>query len=319
MLSACRACHIVQDRQTEMWCLILLFVAIAGCHAREQYHITPVALPATSASRIVGGSATTIQQYPFAVQIYYNNGFSCGGTLLTQRHVLSAAHCFVTTNGVVISPSTITIRVGSTFLYSGGATHQVSAIIVHESYGNPIRDNDIAVLLLRTAVTLNASVATAFIPIQGAVVPDNATVIAVGWGVTIQNGQNPSPVLNEVAIRKINRGICQANYLELQALEGIPYPVTSSMICAGILGVGGKDACQGDSGGPLIYNGIVVGVTSWGYGCAQPRYPGVSARVASYTTWINNTVTRYNGASSVGVARVTLLIPFLYLILSRSY
>ncbi|CAH1643866.1 unnamed protein product [Spodoptera littoralis] len=317
MLSACRACHIVLDRQTEMWCLILLFVAIAGLgHAEEEYHITPVALPASSASRIVGGTATTIQQYPFTVQIYRSNAFSCGGSLLTRRHVLSAAHCFVTSDGFVISPSVVTIRVGSTFLYSGGSTHQVSAIIVHENYGIPVRDNDIAVLLLRTAVTLSSTVATAYIPVQGAAVTDNATVIAVGWGLTSENAAGPSSVLNEVSIRKINLGTCQYNYLRLQSTSGIPYPVTSNMICAGILGVGGKDACQGDSGGPLLYGGVVVGVTSWGEGCAQADYPGVSARVSSYTTWINNTVNRYNGASSVDVVRVTLLIPFLYLILS---
>lgn len=62
--------------------------------------------------------------------------------------------------------------------------HRVSAIIVHELYNTPVRDNDVAVVLLSSAATLSNSVAIASIPLQGAVVPDNSTVVAVGWGRT---------------------------------------------------------------------------------------------------------------------------------------
>ncbi|XP_028171023.1 trypsin, alkaline A-like [Ostrinia furnacalis] len=58
--------------------------------------------------------------------------------------------------------------------------------------------------------------------------------------------------------------------------------------CSGWLDVGGRDQCQGDSGGPLFHNGVVVGVCSFGYGCALPGFPGVNARVSSFINWISS-------------------------------
>ena len=68
--------------------------------------------------------------------------------------------------------------------------------------------------------------------------------------------------------------------------------ITSSMLCAGYRGVGGKDACQGDSGGPYVCNNngnaVIAGVVSWGIGCAHPNYPGVYARVTKVLNWVKN-------------------------------
>ncbi|KAJ8707356.1 hypothetical protein PYW08_010608 [Mythimna loreyi] len=273
-----------------MWAVALLFIAVATCNA-EQFHLQTTSLPVTSENRIIGGTATTIQRYPYTVQVLYIAQFLCGGSLLTASHVLSAAHCFVTDTGSVLSPSRYTIRAGTTILNSGGSLHLVSAIRVHEQYNNPIRDHDVAVVTLNTPVNVATGVARlGFIPLPGEVVPDDAYVTAVGWGLTNVGSTAPSTVLNEVTVRKINNAVCRTRYLTLQTITGDPYPVTTSMLCAGLLDVGGKDACQGDSGGPLLYNGIIVGVTSWGAGCAEPNWPGVSARVSSYTNWINNTI-----------------------------
>ncbi|XP_041983200.1 trypsin, alkaline A-like [Aricia agestis] len=105
---------------------------------------------------------------------------------------------------------------------------------------------------------------------------------------SFQQGGSASPVLLDVTIYTVNTDECADRYLTLPT----PGIVTENMICAGILDVGGKDACQGDSGGPLYYgDNILVGVVSWGHGCANETYPGISTAVGSYTQWIlDNTI-----------------------------
>ncbi|XP_073958661.1 achelase-1-like isoform X2 [Choristoneura fumiferana] len=298
-----------------------MFLTRSNAATAEQYNLTVVQLPAEApapeapaegaapGSRIIGGTPAAIESYPYAVQILASNQLSCGGSLVTRRHVLSAAHCFVDSRGVLYSTSLFTIRVGTAQLNSGGTTRRVSRIVNHERYNvGWARDNDISVVVLASTVTLSARVALAFLPAQGNQVPDNAPVIAVGWGRTNAGVNQASPVLNQVAVYTVNLNTCAARYRQLEYIKNEPFPVTTNMICSGLLDVGGRDACQGDSGGPVIYAGVVVGVTSWGEGCALPTYPGVNARVSAYTNWINSTITRFNGAPSLSHASVCLLL-----------
>lgn len=97
-----------------------------------------------------------------------------------------------------------------------------------------------------------------------------------------QWGGQPSIILQHVQMYTINNDLCRNRYREL---PGSPV-VTSNMICAGLLDVGGRDACQGDSGGPLYAGDIIVGVVSWGHRCANETYPGLSTSVTSYTSWV---------------------------------
>ncbi|XP_021185174.3 trypsin CFT-1 isoform X2 [Helicoverpa armigera] len=314
-VSACRANQTMWDKRTNMWCVTLLLIAVASCNA-ESFELKTAELPPQTVSRIVGGVETTVERYPFIVQVLYNAQFYCGGSLLTSRHVLSAAHCFVNDFGYVLPANRFAIRMGTTFLNTGGSLHQVSQVIVHESYNNPSRDNDVAVVVLSTAATLSSSVQLAVLGARGQELPDNTTVTAVGWGLTHVNNTMPSTVLNEVTVMKVNRSVCEDRYRLLEEIHSVPFPVTNTMICAGILDVGGKDACGGDSGGPLLYGNVQVGVTSWGWSCAEPIWPGVYARVANYTDWIEAKIQQYNSAGISRVGAVTLLTPILFLILN---
>ncbi|CAB3232986.1 unnamed protein product [Arctia plantaginis] len=303
-----------------MLCVAIILIAIISCGAREiqddkkagDFNLTAVLfapLPPAIDTRIIGGSPTNIESFPFTVQILNSGQFVCGGSILTIRHILSAAHCFVEMNtGRPLRASLFSIRAEATFLNEAGRVHRASTIIIHHGYNHATVDNDVAVMVLRSNLRLNTRSQRARIPLQGNTVADNGTVVVVGWGRTRANVAQSSNVLNQVSVRIVNRAICRQRYLIHANLF-----VTENMICAGLLDIGGADACQGDSGGPLIYNGSIVGITSWGVRCADPILPGVYTEVSRYSSWINDTVTRFNGSprSQAGVAAVLMSLMFL--------
>ncbi|CAH2009728.1 unnamed protein product [Acanthoscelides obtectus] len=108
-------------------------------------------------------------------------------------------------------------------------------------------------------------------------VPEGATVISSGWGVTEMHSDIASDILRDVDLKIINNEIC---------LRKVKEAVTKRMICA-TGGRTGKDTCEFDSGGPLEYNGTLVGIVSWGRGCGIKNMPGVYTSVARLRPWID--------------------------------
>ncbi|XP_059051222.1 trypsin CFT-1-like [Achroia grisella] len=229
--------------------------------------------------RIVGGEVTSIDQWPEMVALLFSwTGStwsqSCGGSIINNRSVLSAAHCFVGD-----SPNNWRVRAGSTNAHSGGIVHDLGQIIIHSGYSSSTLDNDVAILRVSSNFVYSNVISAGSIAGTNYNLADNQVVYATGWGRTSPGGPL-SEQLRQVQIWSINLATCRSRYAEL----GLT--VTDNMLCSGWLDVGGRDQCQGDSGGPLFHNGVIVGVCSWGYSCATARYPGVNARVSSYTTWI---------------------------------
>ncbi|XP_041983199.1 transmembrane protease serine 9-like [Aricia agestis] len=247
----------------------------------------PVCTAAATPPRIVGGQPTTIDQYPSIVQVDYWGIWtgvwsqSCAASVLNSVYILSAAHCF---SGLLYLRQYRRIRAGSTYRNFGGVVLDISHEINHPSFGQNGADGDITVVRLAAPLTLTPVVQQAVIAPQGTVLPEDMPVVHAGWGYTTEGGV-ASDVLLDVTIYTIDRKLCADRYLTLPR----PQVVTENMICAGILDVGGKDACQGDSGGPLYYGTTLVGVVSWGEGCANATFPGVSTNVGSYTDWIIST------------------------------
>ncbi|WP_234401364.1 trypsin-like serine protease [Pseudoalteromonas sp. T1lg23B] len=224
---------------------------------------------------IVGGVETQPQSRPYQVALLMNGRQGCGGTLISQDWVLTAAHCVdnATTSG-------LTVRVGAhSISRNDGQTLRVSQIISHEQWrgANSIRSGyDIAVLRLASPASSQytpAKLATREIEQQYASVGDDVTVS--GWGLTSNRGR-PSDVLREVDLPVISNSTCSSQ---------LNYSIPSSVICGG--GQGGVSACNGDSGGPYavrVGNEFYsIGTVSWGIACQ-----GASAftRTTSYLDWI---------------------------------
>ncbi|KAL0850895.1 hypothetical protein ABMA28_006804 [Loxostege sticticalis] len=238
-----------------------------------------------SSDRIIGGSVTTINQYPEMaqlLQVVWGTYFfqDCGGIILNNRAILTAAHC--TFN---YGPAARRVRFGSSYRSSGGTVATINRIINHPNYNRPVQwDNDVSIVWINGNIPNTATSRPALIAGPNYFLADNQVVWAAGWGLTIpNNGDSFSNQLRHVQIWTVNQGICRQRY----AYSRPPMTVTDNMLCSGWLDVGGRDQCQGDSGGPLYHNGVVVGVCSWGGVCGSPFYPGVNARVSRYTNWIN--------------------------------
>lgn len=185
--------------------------------------------------------------------------------------VLTAAHCQSTRFN--------SVRIGSINKNSGGETIKPTKQIVHPGYSG--RNNDFRLLILPkkskfTPVAVNPNTA---IPAVG----KRQTVI--GMGTTAFNGQSSDRLL-KVNVNYISNDQCKKQYSSLFN--------PNVMLCAMVNG-GGKDACQGDSGGPLIdsVTKSLVGVVSWGAGCARPDKSGVYARVSAIYPWLKNQICKH--------------------------
>jgi secreted trypsin-like serine protease len=233
--------------------------------------------------RIVGGQPTALAGHPWAVAIASRQQFGtarsgqfCGGTLVTPTKVVTAAHCFYDESGRPTNRPGLRVIVGREDLTrTDGHEVTVRSIWVHPRYSFAANMQDVAVLTLSQPQT---GVPTLDLVGQGETQPYAAGTEAevYGWGDTRGDGSY-SPVLREVDVPIVPDGACASAYPGGAAEGGFD---AQGMVCAGEQ-QGGRDACQGDSGGPLVVAGRLVGVVSWGTGCAEAAHPGVYTRLSA--------------------------------------
>ncbi|XP_063702860.1 trypsin-1-like [Culicoides brevitarsis] len=221
--------------------------------------------------RIVGGEAVDVKDHPHQVSLQSSWHF-CGGSLISKDYVLTAAHCAQGQN-----PANLKVRVGSSFNAKGGELVQVQSLLVHPQYDSNTIDYDFALLKLNKSLEFSETVQPVKLTEQDKSPAAGTLCTVSGWGNT-QNPNESSDKLRAVSVPVVDQEECAQKYNEF-------YGVTPRMLCAG-LEEGGKDSCQGDSGGPLTSNGVLVGVVSWGKGCALKNFPGVYARVAAVRNWV---------------------------------
>ncbi|XP_058975884.1 trypsin-1-like [Musca domestica] len=235
---------------------------------------------APNGNRIVGGTQVRQNKYPWTAQLLKGRHYLrlfCGGSLINDRYVLTAAHC------VHGNRDQITIRLLQLDRSSRdpGITRKVARTIVHPQYNPNTIANDVALLKLESPVPFNDKIRPVCLPDANQNF-DGKNAVVAGWGLLKEGGQT-SNYLQEATVPIISNQECRRTRYKNK--------IQDVMLCAGLVKSGGKDACQGDSGGPLIVNEgrfKLAGVVSFGYGCAQVNAPGVYARVTKFLSWIES-------------------------------
>ncbi|XP_058463935.1 trypsin-1-like [Malaya genurostris] len=222
--------------------------------------------------RIVGGKDTTIKEHPYQISLRHSGAHSCGGSILNTNTILTAAHCV---NYPHAKPNEFSIRAGSTLRNEGGHLVTIDDIFIHPKYDDWTLEWDIAVLRLAHSLTFSESVQPILLPSRLFKIRQGSLATVTGWGGL--NYQGPSTnFLQKVFVPIVNTVACSKAYANFGAI--LPFH-----LCAGAAGF---DACQGDSGGPLVYDGKLIGIVSWGYGCAFNGYPTVYTRVSEFIDFI---------------------------------
>lgn len=287
-------------------------------------------------ARVFGGRPAQDGAWPAQVSLHFANipdlsseslfqSQFCGGTMITNQWVLTAAHCVVGQDGSTAAPESVLVR-GHSNALDRGVVYSLEKVISHPGYDPVVIDNDIALLKLSQPVRNDGTIGTIPLITANSALPEGPAMV-VGWGM-MEDGKFPANLM-ETDIRVVSNATCnagmaeqtrrdfggfllgmgRANRIPMQVLEqafmllttNLGDALTENMICAGIPS-GRQTSCNGDSGGPLMMqdtagNWVQVGIVSWGReplgatrSCGHQDLYAVYTRVSRYRGWIEQMV-----------------------------
>ncbi|XP_012135227.1 chymotrypsin-1-like [Megachile rotundata] len=218
-------------------------------------------------TQIVGGRDAPSGKFPYQVSLRKNGRHFCGGSIISSRHILTAAHCV---KGLE-TQKTITVVAGSTQLNSGGVSYKMQKAVRHKGFSQSTFVNDVAVIRVNRNITFNKLVK----PIKlasGRRTYDGYSCVLSGWG-SLQTGGNVSNNLQSINLTVLSVPKCRETYRSVQ----------NSHICT--YTKYGEGICDGDAGSPLVVKDIQIGIVSFGTPCGVGK-PDVYTRVSYFQSWI---------------------------------
>uniref|UniRef100_A0A3B3ZTI7 coagulation factor Xa n=1 Tax=Periophthalmus magnuspinnatus TaxID=409849 RepID=A0A3B3ZTI7_9GOBI len=232
-------------------------------------------------TRIVNGEDCPPGECPWQALLLNeeHRGF-CGGTILNDYIILTAAHCMNQSRHIYVVLGEFDTQVK----HGNEAVHQVEKVLLHHKYRPDTYHNDIALIKLKTHITFSRYIIPACLPTKDfaeKVLMREPDGLVSGFG-RLGEFSRPSSILQRLAMPYVDRAKC---------MESTQFRISGRMFCAGYE-TGGKDACQGDSGGPHVtrFSGtyFITGIVSWGEGCARRGKFGVYTQVSKYIPWIRD-------------------------------
>ena len=274
--------------------------------------VTPSAVAGLVEPRVVNGRPPVTGEFGFLAAVRIEAGsdgyYSCGGTFVSSTQVVTAAHCFYDENGRRLTSASASPASGTTW---PSKFVTASKVEIHANYSPTREDHDIALITLSRPV---AGVTTATVPSLAqwsALTTAGSKVASAGWGRTSSGGDSPDDFL-VADLTVVPDAVCGSSVATYRVGSVTYHGLggnfdADQMLCAGGATTAGKaiDTCQGDSGGPLVSGSTLVGIVSWGLGCAgfddgKPitLTPGVYTRLGTFLTWLSD---RGVGSSDVGL------------------
>ncbi|GCB78662.1 hypothetical protein scyTo_0020132 [Scyliorhinus torazame] len=257
---------------------ILSCLAFFGAAYGRNCGVPAISPVITGYARIVNGEDAVPGSWPWQVSMQQRNGFHfCGGSLINENWVVTAAHCSVSTRHVVV--------IGDYNKCTADGKSQsisVAKAITHPYWNSNTINYDITLVKLSSPVKFNQQVSPVCLAGTNSIISAGKLCVTTGWGLTNSNAFRTPCILQQTSLPILSNVQCQKYWGNM---------ISDVMICAG---ASGASSCMGDSGGPLVCQEggawSLVGIVSWGSGNCSPRNPGVYARVSEFRNWIDQTL-----------------------------